>query len=114
MKKDIIWKIGGGESLLNSIYAYFNNVGFYGANKITEVIRDFIKIVVRERGKCMDDLYFLDVGCGNGYCTRIIAEYLENPKQVMGIEYSHNRLLHCKKMNSSIEYIWRYYKVFLV
>ncbi len=85
-----------------SIYSLLNSVGFYGNIKHFDIIRRFINLIIEKEGKQKKEIKILDCGCGKGVITRFIAEFLNNPKQVYGMELSDNRLNYCKKMNASI------------
>lgn len=93
-----------GRGIENNIYARINNVGNYGFHKQIDIIRYFIKVIMGQTHKRLDEIQILDCGCGDGLVTRILAELLGNPDFVYGMEYSGNRLSHCKVMNPAIHY----------
>lgn len=92
-----------GRSIKNNPYSLVNPIGFYQNYKATQVLHDFINML-NVRGKSLDKLRVCDCGCGDGVKTRFLAELLGNPEQVYGMEYSKNRLQHCKNMNPLIHY----------
>lgn len=92
-----------GRSIRNNIYSVINPTGFYGMFKEMEILRDYVNFI-NQRGKALDDIKVCDCGCGDGQVTRVLAELLGNAEQVYGVEYSKNRLSHCKNMNNVIHY----------
>lgn len=95
-KQKYDWK-----SIINNIYAPVNPIGFYGEFKSAQILRDFVLMIASNK---KDKVKMCDCGCGDGVKTRLIAEFLGNPSQVYGVEYSKNRLEHCKSMNALIHY----------
>ncbi len=91
------------ESLLKNVYSYINDVGYYGARELSNLLRKYIKLLLASN-KEIDDIKILDVGCGNGYVTRCLCEILGNPKQIYGFDYSKSRVANCQKMNPNINY----------
>lgn len=92
------------EGRINNQYAIFNPVGFYGSLNNAKVLRNFIFDVADSTNKSFEKLKICDCGCGNGFNTRVLAEFLGNPDGVYGTEYSVNRLQFCKEMNPLIHY----------
>lgn len=92
-----------GRGIKNNMYAPVNPIGFYGEFKAAQILKDFV-LLLNKRGILLDELKICDCGCGDGIKTRFMAELLGNPNQVYGVEYSKNRIQHCKNMNSSIHY----------
>nr|WP_302141919.1 class I SAM-dependent methyltransferase [uncultured Schaedlerella sp.] len=92
-----------GKGMLKDIYSPINPVGFYGEFKAAQVLSDFVNRISKDRGT-LDGINICDCGCGDGVKTRFLAELLGNPRQVYGVEYSENRLRHCRSMNPSIQY----------
>lgn len=93
----------GGREIKSNIYAPINPIGFYGEFKIAQILAEFISMICLHNRR-LDKINVCDCGCGDGVKTRFLAELLGNPNQVYGIEYSKNRLQHCKNMNSFIHY----------
>lgn len=91
-----------GKGILNNQYSLINPVGLYMEFKATGILSEFVKIISAKR--TFDKIKICDCGCGDGNKTRILAELLGNPDQVYGVEYSINRLRHCKDMNAFIHY----------
>lgn len=89
--------------IINDMYSPINPVGFYGEYKSAQVLVDFVKTIIRDK-KELNQINICDCGCGDGVKTRFLAELLEEPRQVYGVEYSKNRLMHCKNMNPAIHY----------
>lgn len=87
-------------------YSLLNPIGFYSQIKIDEIIRAFLKEVMKQTHKSINDIKILDVGCGKGGWTRTVLEYIGNPNNVTGMEFSRTRLEHCKEMNPAIDYFW--------
>lgn len=93
-----------GKGIKNDLYAPINPVGFYGELKAAQILKDFVNLLYEKNGRRLDKLKVCDCGCGDGIKTRFLAELFGNPNQVYGIEFSQNKLQHCKDMNSSIHY----------
>lgn len=91
------------KSILKNIYSPINAMGFYGELKAYQILYEFVNMLY-SRKKDLHKISICDCGCGDGIKTRFMAELLGNPEQVFGMEYSENRLMHCKKMNSYIHY----------
>lgn len=94
----------GGAGVKNDPYAVINPVGFYGELKAAQILRDFVNMLCETRGRKLDEIKVCDCGCGGGNKTRFLAELFANPDQVYGVEYSKNRLKHCRDMNPLIHY----------
>lgn len=92
-----------GKGIINDIYSPVNPVGFYGEFKSAQILMDFVNMTVRNK-KALDKIRICDCGCGDGVKTRFLAELLGNSEQIYGVEYSKNRLNHCRKMNPAIHY----------
>ena len=92
-----------GREIKRNIYAPINPIGFYGEFKTAQVLSEFVSEICSHR-KQLDRIKVCDCGCGDGVKTRFLAELVGNPNQIYGIEYSKNRLQHCKEMNASIHY----------
>lgn len=92
-----------GRGIKKNMYAPVNPVGFYGEFKAAQILSDFVSLL-NKRGIMLDKLKICDCGCGDGIKTRFMAELLGNPDLVYGIEYSKNRIQHCRNMNASIHY----------
>ena len=96
-----------GYGILKNMYAPINPVGFYGEYKSAQILSDLISLFIEnENLSDLEKMKICDFGCGDGVKTRFMAELLGNPGQVYGIEYSKNRLQHCKNMNSCIHYAY--------
>ena len=93
-----------GKGIKNNPYAVINPVGFYGEFKAAQILLDYIRRISVK--KSLNEIMLCDCGCGDGVKTRFLAELLGDPRQVYGVEYSKNRLQHCKDMNSSIHYAY--------
>lgn len=93
-----------GKGILDDMYSPMNPVGFYGEGKSAGILADFVRMLLRKGRKGPDELTVCDCGCGDGVKTRVLAELLENPEQVYGVEYSRNRLGHCRSMNPAVHY----------
>lgn len=91
------------EDILLNVYSYINDVGYYGSREISNLLRAYVKLLL-DSNKEINDLKLLDVGCGNGYITRCLAEILNNPQQVYGFDFSKSRVTNCQKMNPNINY----------
>lgn len=91
------------KGIMNNIYAPINPVGFYGEFKAAQILRKFV-LMLNSQSKSLDTIKICDCGCGDGVKTRVLAELLGNPKQIYGVEYSKNRLEHCRNMNPFIHY----------
>ncbi len=89
-------------ALLSDIYSLINPIGYYGSIHNIEVLREFVKLLGKDYN--LDDVHILDVGCGNGFNTRIIAELLGSGERVYGFDFSENEIDFCKKMNPIINY----------
>lgn len=93
-----------GKGILSDMYSPVNPVGFYGEWKAARILADFVRMLMRRGKKGPDQITVCDCGCGDGVKTRFLAELLENPEQVYGVEYSENRLGHCRRMNPAVHY----------
>ncbi len=96
-------QVYSGRGIINDMYSPINPVGFYGEYKSAQILADFVRMIIRDKKK-LDQINICDCGCGDGVKTRFLAELLGNPQQVYGVEYSENRLKHCKSMNPAIHY----------
>lgn len=92
-----------GKGLVNDIYSPINPIGFYGEYKAAQILFEFVNMINEDR-KSLDSIKICDCGCGDGVKTRFITELLGNPDRVYGVEFSKNRLQHCKNMNPAIHY----------
>jgi len=92
-----------GDAIIKNIYSPINLTGFYGEFKSASILREFVCLLCKQ-GKKLDEIKVLDVGCGTGTKTRVLAELLGNASQVYGTEYSMKRMEYCTRMNSSIQY----------
>lgn len=92
-----------GSGIIKDIYSPINPIGFYGEFKAAQILYEFVNMLIAD-GRKLDRIKICDCGCGDGIKTRFIAELLENPNQVYGMEYSKNRLQHCRTMNGLIHY----------
>lgn len=90
-------------SMLNNVYAPINITGFYGEFKANQILFEFINMLYSQK-KDLHKIKVCDCGCGDGIKTRYMAELLGRSEQVFGMEYSENRLKHCKEMNDCIHY----------
>ena len=92
-----------GKGIVNDMYSPINPVGFYGEYKAAQILFEFVNMINKDK-KSLDTIKICDCGCGDGIKTRFLTELLENPDQVYGVEFSQNRLQHCKNMNPAIHY----------
>ena len=92
-----------GEGIVKDIYSPVNPIGFYGEYKAAQILFEFVNLINQNRRK-LDAIKICDCGCGDGIKTRFLTELLENPDQVYGVEFSRNRLQHCKSMNQALHY----------
>ncbi len=92
-----------GRGIKNNIYSLINPIGFYLELKSAQILSDFVKMLMVQENS-LERIKICDCGCGDGIKSRFLAELLGNPAQVYGIEYSKNRLQHCKNMNAGIHY----------
>ena len=88
----------------SNVYSLLNPVGFYTQQRINEVIRIFLKEVLLQTQKEIDNIKVLDAGCGKGGWTRGMLDFIGNPNNLSGMEYSDNRIRHCRDMNPAIHY----------
>ena len=96
-----------GTGILKNMYAPINPVGFYGEFKSAQILSDLVSMLIAHEDMTdLEEIKICDFGCGDGLKTRFMAELLGNPSQVYGIEYSKNRLQHCKNMNCNIHYAY--------
>ncbi len=92
------------DSILKNEYSFINPVGFYGEVKLAYVLKSFVLQLCKD--KELSKIKILDVGCGIGTKTRFLAEFIRNPTNIYGVEYSKNRLEYCKRLNPYINYEW--------
>lgn len=92
-----------GNGIVNDMYSPINPIGFYGEYKAAQILFKFVNMINKDR-KSLDTIKICDCGCGDGVKTRFLTELLANPDQVYGVEFSKNRLQHCKSMNPSLHY----------
>lgn len=92
-----------GKGITGDIYSPINPIGFYGEYKAAQILYEFVNMI-RAYRRPLDKIKICDCGCGGGIKTRILAELLGNPNQVYGVEYSKNRLQHCRDMNTYVHY----------
>ncbi len=89
--------------IYNNRYSLINPVGFYSNEKIRKA---FYKIFnyFRRNGIDITKLKILDVGCGAGGHCRFMAELINDPSNIHGIDLSRVRIESAKKMNPAIVY----------
>lgn len=87
-----------------NIYSPIHDIGNYSTMVTLEILREYVKLLLKSTGKSTKNLRILDAGCGTGLVTRWISNLLGNTQRIYGFEYSVNRLEYCKMMNSCINY----------
>lgn len=92
-----------GEGIVSDMYSPVNPIGFYGEYKAAQILYEFVNMINKDK-RALDAIKICDCGCGDGIKTRFLTELLENPDQIYGVEYSKNRLQHCRNMNPAVHY----------
>lgn len=92
------------EDVEHNMYAAINPVGNYSYYIGYRTIRWFIRCLHSHTSQQYSSLRILDVGCGDGHITRMMAELVGSGKNISGFDYSENNVLYSMSMNPSVSY----------
>ncbi|MEI6385051.1 MAG: class I SAM-dependent methyltransferase [Spirochaetota bacterium] len=85
------------------IWALLGRIGHYSEGKIRDLLWRSVNIA-RSGGLDLGKATILDIGCGSGFWTRVMAEYKGSPEDIYGVDLSSLRIAQAKKMNGFISY----------
>lgn len=92
------------QKIYDNVYSLINPIGFYGHINIENIVYEIIQLI-RNRNIDISQMKILDVGCGSGWITRLLAEFTGNPYNITGIDLSKYRTDIARSMFTNIEYI---------
>ncbi|WP_461534918.1 class I SAM-dependent methyltransferase [Spongorhabdus nitratireducens] len=80
----------------------FRHVSLYSETLINEQLYNAYSLIAKDRN--LDELVFLDAGCGRGQLTRELADLVSRPEQVLGCDIDRDCIEFSRKMNPAIQY----------
>ncbi|KLU61481.1 dTDP-3-amino-3,6-dideoxy-alpha-D-glucopyranose N,N-dimethyltransferase [Peptococcaceae bacterium CEB3] len=100
-------RYGGREKALppqNNIYAIINPIGFNGFKGIAYTLYRTCHLLL-DNNVNITAAKILDLGCGSGSTTRLLAEFTGHPDNIKGVDLSAHRIELAKSFSPNIEYI---------